>query len=579
MNLNKLRIRFFKGLTVPLLLTGLLFQMSCSNDTLNSEVADSQEILNPELPYRPNILWLVAEDLSPYIPAYGDSTVTTPVLDRLAREGVVYDNFFSPHPVCAPARASIITGMYANHIAASHMRTGPWFAEQIPPQVLETFRQYMPEGVPPYEAMPPADVHMFTEYLRMAGYFCTNNAKQDYQFRGSPVAWDENGRQAGWSGRKSGQPFFAIFNFEVTHESQIWAKADDSLWVDPDLEVPVPPYLPDTEIGRNDVRRMYSNIKEMDHQVGEILKRLEQDGLLDSTIVIWYTDHGGMLPRQKRALYESGIHVPMIIRFPNQEFAGQRDSRMISFIDLAPTVLSLAKIKPPENIDGSAFLGKYVRAEEPEYVFGAADRFDEKTDRIRFARNDRYKYIRNYMTEQPVYMDLAYRKQMPIMQELLRLKDAGELTPEQALWFRDTKAPEELYDLVNDPHELNNLAGDESYEAVLKELSDAMDTWLASIEDTGLMDEKKLIEQLWPEGTQPTTANPAIRVDSAGKVVISTETPGASIGYKIIGQDSVVPESWEIYDQPVVVESGQMILAVAHRLGYIRSEEINFKVE
>ncbi|MEJ2006375.1 MAG: sulfatase, partial [Cyclobacteriaceae bacterium] len=387
--------------------------------------------------------------------------------------------------------------MYANHIGASHMRTGPWFSDEVSEQAIETFEQYSPEGIPAYEAVPPASVRMFTEYLRESGYYCSNNAKQDYQFRKTPAAWDRSGREASWKDREPGQPFFAVFNFNVTHESMIWNKAEDSLWVDDELEVPVPPYLPDTEIGRKDIRRMYSNIREMDAQVQEVLAALQADGLLDSTIVIWYSDHGGPLPRQKRAVFDSGVKVPMIIRFPERQFAGRRDDRMISFIDLAPTMLSLAGIKPPPVMDGSAFLGEYVRESEPSYIFGAADRFDEITDRIRFSRNDRFKYIRNYMPDRPLYMDISYRKQMPVMQELIRLKDGGQLTEAQARWFEPTKPEEELYDVINDPYELNNLAPDPDYSEVHTELSGAMDNWLSGFQDTGLIPEADLIRKIW----------------------------------------------------------------------------------
>jgi len=363
------------------LLLGLV--LSCSPEHNEANQEESTSFPNPSLDFQPNIIWLVAEDQSPNLPSFGDSTVTTPTLSRLAAEGVCYDNFYTAHPVCAPARASIITGMYANHIGASHMRTGPWYNDKVPPEVVEQYSQRLPEGVVSYEAVPPANAKMFTEYLRAAGYYCTNNSKQDYQFKKTMTAWDEDSNQAFWAKRKKGQPFFAVFNFGVTHESRIWAKAEDSLWVAEDLDVPVPPYLPDTEVGRRDVRRMYSNIKEMDTQVGEVLDRLEADGLLDSTIIFWYSDHGGPLPRQKRLLYDSGIKVPMIIRFPGQQFAGQRDDRMVSFIDLAPTVLSLVGLAPKDYMDGKAFLGEYVREEEPKYVFGAADRFDGKPDRIR----------------------------------------------------------------------------------------------------------------------------------------------------------------------------------------------------
>ncbi len=558
---------------VLLILSFCFFLLACGGQP-EKVAPEPTGNLNPSLSFRPNILWLVAEDMSPTIPAYGDSTIITPVLDRLAEEGVVYDNFFTPHPVCAPARAAIITGMYANHIGASQMRTGPWYSDDVPQATIEAYAQYLPPGLRAYEAVPPEGVKMFSELLRIAGYYCTNNNKQDYQFRKTMTAWDENSRTATWRNREKGQPFFSVFNFEVTHESRIWAKAEDSLLVSEELDVPIPPYLPDTGPAKVDMRRMYSNILEMDSQVGRVLAELEADGLLDSTIVIWYSDHGGPLPRQKRALYESGVKVPMIIRFPGGQFAGERDARMVSFIDLAPTMLSLAGIEPPAFMDGTAFMGEYMRAEEPRFVFGAADRFDEKYDRRRFARNDRYKYIRNYMLDQPVYLDLSYRKQMTIMQELLRLRDEGKLTPEQELWFDPVKKPEELYDLQTDPFELNNLTEDPDYANVLKEMRDAMDSWLGEFDDTGLMPEEELISKFWPEGVQPKTANPEITRSNDGQIIIQCATPGASIGYRLSGDQNT---SWIVYTKPFSFEPGTDIETVAHRPGFIRSEIVPFK--
>ncbi|MEL6651971.1 MAG: sulfatase-like hydrolase/transferase, partial [Bacteroidota bacterium] len=287
-------------------------------------------------PEKPNILWIVAEDLSPVLPDFGDPTIETPNVSRLVAEGVRYTNVYSPSGVCAPSRAALSTGMYPSSIGANHMRTGPWYAD-LPPGIFEEHvarqAKNMPEGVAPYEAVPPAEVMMHGEAMRRLGYYCTNNAKEDYQFRKTLTAWDECSNQAHWRNRPEGKPFFSIFNIGVTHESRIWAKAEDSLWVDENLNVPVPPYLPDNAIGQRDVRRMYSNIKEMDNRVGVILAELEEDGLLENTIVFWYTDHGGPLPRQKRLLYDSGMRVPMAIRFPNQAYAGTTDDRLISFID------------------------------------------------------------------------------------------------------------------------------------------------------------------------------------------------------------------------------------------------------
>ncbi|MFD2100776.1 sulfatase [Flagellimonas iocasae] len=544
--------------------------LGCKNSEKQASQNKPQKRINPHLDFKPNIVWIVAEDLSPYIPAFGDSTIVTPALSELAAEGVCYDNFFTAHPVCSPARASIITGMYANSIGASHMRTGPWFSDTVSDEVIKNY-VYKPVENINYEAVPPAEVKMFTEYLRNAGYYCTNNKKEDYQFRKTMTAWDESSDNAHWRNRPGNTPFFSVFNIEVTHESRIWSKAKDSLWVDEDLEVDVPPYLPDTEIGKKDIRRMYSNILEMDHKTGQILEELKSDGLMDSTIVVWYTDHGGPLPRQKRLLYDSGLKVPMIIRFPNGEFYGLRDDRIISFIDLAPTVLSLAGIEPPNYMEGKAFLGPFMRTEEPEYAFGAADRFDELTDHMRSVRDKRFKYIKNYELDKPVYSDVAYRKQMPIMQELLRLKDQNQLTPEQALWFAYPKPEEELYDLENDPHELNNLAKNPAYQEQLKKMRQACKEWTEKIGDTGLRPEKELIESFWPNQEQPLTAAPETEFTN-GVLSISCSTKGASMGYRFTSEGP-----WKIYKEPIQLFSGQEIEIVAHRIGYERSDTINFK--
>ncbi|MGI9543391.1 MAG: sulfatase family protein, partial [Cyclobacteriaceae bacterium] len=376
-----------------------------------------------ELPDRPNILWLVAEDLGPYISPFGDSTAYTPNLDRLAAQGVCFDNFYSPSGVCAPSRAAIATGMYPTRIGANHMRTGPWYAGDVPEdRIREYTARALPAGLTSYDAIPPPEVKMMSEVLRRAGYYCTNNAKQDYQFRKPVTAWDESSKEAHWRKRAPGQPFFSVFNFEVTHESRIWNKAEDSLWIDPSKPIPIPPYLPDTEVGQKDVRRMYSNIMEMDHQVGEVLDQLEEDGELENTIIFWYTDHGGPLPRMKRLLYDSGIKVPMIIRFPGEQMAGTRNDDLLSFIDFAPTVMSLAGINPPVYLDGQAFLGDYQAEEKRKYIHAAADRFDETYDTNRAVRDKQYKYIRYYQTDLPMFLHVDYRDQMAIMQELYRLR-------------------------------------------------------------------------------------------------------------------------------------------------------------
>lgn len=530
----------------------------------------------PELGFRPNILWLVAEDLSPYLPSFGDSTIETPTLSRLAAEGVRYTHFFSPSGVCSPSRAAIATGMYPASFAANHMRTGPWYVD-LPGQemeaVIEHASQYMPEGIPPYEAMPPAEVMMHAEYLRRAGYYCSNNVKEDYQFRKSLAAWDESSNTAHWRNREPGQPFFSIFNFEVTHESRIWRKAEDSLWVDEDLDVQVPPYLPDNDIGRRDMRRMYSNIKEMDAQVGEVLAQLEADGLLDSTIVFWYSDHGGPLPRQKRLMYDSGIRVPMIIRFPGKFRAGEVDDQLISFIDLKPTMLSLTGIDLPDYLHGQAFLGKQASSTPRQYIHAASDRSDAQYDMIRAVRDHRYKYLRNFQPDKSYYMAVSYREQMPVMQELLRMNEAGELNEVQAQWFRPQKDPEELFDTQTDPHELNNLADDPAHADKLEELRAECDRWMEEIKDVGEVPEVELIAQLWPGMVQPKTAAPQGRVEE-DRLILRCETEGASLVYQVVAKDGGTPGQWKIYQQPIEVGEKTQVLAQAHRLGYVRSDSV-----
>jgi N-sulfoglucosamine sulfohydrolase len=545
-------MNIIKAITLPILVLAL---SRCSY--LTPTELDSQD--GPRLPKTPNILWLVAEDLSAIIPPFGDNTVATPNLTRLANEGIRYTQVFSSSGVCAPSRAAIATGMYQNRIGAQHMRT-------------TNIADFGVEGIIPYEAVPPSYVKMHSQYFREAGYYTSNNAKEDYQFRKSVTAWNESSNTAHWRNRAEGQPFFSIFNFGITHESQIWRQAENPLLVDENLAVPVPPYLADTEIGRQDIRRVYSNIVAMDRQVGEILDQLEEDGLMDSTIVFWYTDHGGPLPRQKRLLYDSGMHLPLIIRFPDQYRAGEIDEQLISFVDFKSTILSLAGIEPPDYVDGRAFAGEYATTAARNYVHGAADRFDSKYDMIRAVRDDRFKYLRNFNPEKPYYLPLPYREQMPAMQELLRLRDAGELSPAQAQWFRTSKEQEELFDVTNDPYELNNIAADPVYTGKLAELRKEMDSWMSFIDDKGLMPEVELIESMWPNGVQPATLAPiAKKSGNDGLITLHSETEGASVGYQLLSEGDEVGTTWQIYLNPVSVRTDQRLLAIAHRIGFIPS--------
>jgi arylsulfatase A-like enzyme len=325
-------------------------------------------------------------------------------------------------------------------------------------------------------------------------------------------------------------------------------------------------------VALRDVRRMYSNIREMDAQIGKVLAELEEDGLLDSTIIFWYGDHGGPLPRQKRLCYDSGLRAPLIIRYPEQWRAGQIDSQLISFVDFLPTLLSMAGAQAPTHLDGRAFTGKYATSPERTYIHGGGDRFDEKYDMIRAVRDRKYKYLRNFQPDKPYYLAVGYREQMPIMKELLRLKEAQGLNEIQSQWFRPTKDPEELFDTENDPHELNNLAALPEYESKLAELRSECDRWMKAIDDKGLVNEKEYIRSIWNGDQQPRTSDPVInRTDII--VSLSCETEGASIGYKILASTDT-SKSWQVYRKPFTLPPGNKVEVLAHRIGYLPSNLI-----
>ena len=538
---------------------------------------------------KPNVLWLVAEDLGPYLPSFGDSTVATPNLDRLAKEGVRYNNVFSVSGVCSPSRSAIVTGMYPTSIGAHHMRT---LSQQ--PAAKE-------RGLMNYEVVPPPNVKMVSQILREEGYYCTNNKKEDYQFYKSVLAWDESSIFAHWRNRPQDSNFFSIFNFGVTHESNLWdswhrqfdldpfppdrnvgkwweqfAGIEKPLYVSENIDLNIPPYLPDNSIVRKDMLRMYSNIVEMDEKVGLIVDQLEEDGLLEKTIIVFYTDHGGPLPRQKRLLYDSGIKVPMIIRYPNKVRAGEVDERMISFVDFAPTLLSLIEIEPPDYYHGSPFEGIFKSKNERKYIHAAADRFDEYYDQIRAVRDKRYKYLRNYKPDKPYYLPLEYRQKMNTMQELLHLEKEGELNESQLQWFRKSKPEEELFDTFNDPHELRNLANNTSLKEKLNELKNECDKWIHNTDDKGFMPETELIEMFWPNKKQPRTKKPLITTYD-GMLHATCETEGAGIGYKYRNVDMQPHLGWKPYTKPLKVEKGQEIEWIAHRIGFLPSLTKKYK--
>jgi len=503
---------------------------------------------------KPNILWITCEDQMPTLGCFGDQVAVTPNLDKLADEGVRFTNTFSTAGVCAPSRATLITGMYQNSIGTHHMRT-LGSAEFRP--------------VPTYSAVIPEYVKCYSEILRMNGYYCTNNAKQDYQFIPPVTAWDESSSKAHWKNRPDDKPFFAIFNFTVCHESGMWRNKEHPLRVDP-KEVIVPPYYPDNDIVRNELARNYSNLYEMDSLVGIVIHELESEGLLENTIIFFYSDHGGPLPRQKREIYDTGLKVPLIIRFPNQQMAGEVVEEMVSFVDFAPTLLSLARIPIPDYMQGQAFLGDQ-QSPPRRYIYAARDRLDDEYDMVRGIRDKQFKFFKNFQPEKPYIMDIEYRMQMDLMQELVRAHDAGELNEIQELWFAQSKPEEELYDLNADPHELNNLIDDPAYQEKAEELRTALKKWMDDVGDMGFIPETEMISGMWRgQDSAPITETPEITIKK-GKVSISCATEGASIGYKIISKGKE-PDVWEVYTEPFELKEKEKVQYQAHRIGFEPSE-------
>lgn len=423
----------------------------------------------------PNVLWLTSEDNSPWLGCYRVEGARTPNLDRLAAEGVRFDNACANGAVCAPCRHTIITGRYATSNCGQHMRSYTKFGPGVP---------------------------LFPAYLRRAGCYTTNNAKTDYNGGINKASlpeelhrgWDESSNQAHWRNRPEGKPFFSVFNFGQTHESRLMPRkqGDTPTQTDPSI-VALPPYLPDDPVVRDDLAYYYDLHERMDAACGRRIQQLKDDGLYEDTIIFYFGDHGGSMPRGKSFIYESGTRVPMIVRVPERYRhlcpwePGEGTDEPVAFVDLAPTMLSLAGLEIPDYMEGQAFLG-FRRVGPPErrqYNFSFRGRRGDSYDICRGARDRRYKYIRNYTPHVPVMQYNAYSWQIRSYQVWHDYYRRGDLAPHQARWFEAPKPPEELYDLREDPHELNNLAEDPNYSARLAELSGALDEHLLRTRDSG----------------------------------------------------------------------------------------------
>ena len=419
---------------------------------------------------RPNIVWIVSEDNNPFIGAYGDRTANTPNIDRLAGSGILYRRAYSNAPVCAPSRFGILTGTYPESCSpAQHMRADARAAGILP---------------------------CYPELLRGAGYYCTNNVKTDYNCDIDPAkVWDESSARAHWKNRPAGKPFMAVFNLMTTHESQNFKPTEGK--VKP-ADVRVPPFMPDTPTVRRDIASYYNRMEIMDGQVGKLLAELDAAGLSDNTIVFYYSDNGGILIRSKRYCYEEGLRCALIARVPARwahmvnARAGQVVETPVSFIDLAPTVLSLAGVPVPPTMQGTALMGRAAR-QLPGLAFGMRNRMDERYDFVRTVTDGRYRYIRNYLPHLPHGQNMSFEWLAGSYQELDALRIAGKLDPVQQRFF-EPRPYEELYELSADPDELVNLAGDRRHARALGTLRRALDRHLVAINDNGFIPEGSRIE-------------------------------------------------------------------------------------
>jgi len=428
----------------------------------------------------PNIIWLTTEDNSSHhMRLYNENGVIMPAIEKLASEGIVFNNAFSNAPVCSVARSTLITGCYAPRIFTQFHRR----AKHVPL---------------------PNDLMPMPYYLKKAGYYTTNNSKQDYNFILPDEVWDESSTKATYKNRQPGQPFFHVQNHTVTHEGNLhFSQEIIDKTSDKDLEdIKVFPYHPDTKTFRFSYYHFQNRHKLADQQMGGFLRELNEQGLMEDTIIFYYGDHGGVLPRSKGYAYESGLQIPLVVYVPKKwqhlfpYDRGSRSQTFVEFVDLAPTVLALAGIKPPMGMDGTPVMGKGLQKSQinkKNTAFGYADRFDEKYDLVRTLRVGKFKYIRNY---QPFNMDALfnfYRYKMLAYKEWLSLYRNGKLNDIQSQFFQP-KTPEALYNINLDPHEVNDLSKSEDHKEILLQMRGRLQERISSMPDLSFYPEPYLLD-------------------------------------------------------------------------------------
>jgi uncharacterized sulfatase len=458
------------------------------------------------------------------------------------------------------------------------------------------------------KAAPPPEVKLLPEYFRAAGYYTTCSHFTDFQVKTPPTIFDEWGDKAHWRGRpEPGTPFFAQFHGLITHESRIYlgdaefaretADVTDDMRHDPD-EIPLPPYYPDTEVFRFHWARLYDLITQMDHWVGEILRQLEDDGLVDNTIVVFWSEHGPGVPRAKRWANEAGVREPLIIRWPGRIEPGTSRADVVQMMDLAPTMLEMCGLPVPEHMEAKPIYRADGTAVAPnQYAFGARGRMDEQQDISFTVRDARFRYTRHLHPDRPGMQHLEYADHLATWAEMRRLTQeeamqvgSGQapdrLTPLQRSVVGPNKPPEELFDIDRDPHETANLIDDASLQDVKARLSKALDGWLDTYAETALIPEQDLIDRWRPGGASQKTATPTIEIGDL--ITASCETPGASIGWTTdaprkpepptfldlaIGSPDRDGRYWHLYSAPF--EQPDLTVWVrAWRLGFDPSDEV-----
>lgn len=544
----------------------------------------------------PNVLWISTHDINPHLGAYagvypGAEYARTPNLDRLAAQGMRFDQAFAAAPICAPSRSAIMTGCFPSAIGTMHMRT---------------------------KAVPPPDVRLFSEYLREAGYYVTNNSFTDFQVPTPVSAFDDCSDTGHWRNRPTPDtPFFAAFQGLITHESQIYL--DDEAFAartghvpaadrhDP-AKAPLPPYYPDTEVFRRSWARYNDLITEMDHWVGTLLDQLEEDGLVENTIVVFWSDHGLGMPRGKRWLNDSGLHEPLIVSWPGRIPAGSVNTALVHLMDLAPTTLRLCDVAVPPHMHGVPFLTADGRPipDANEYLFAGRDRMGELEDMTRSVRDRRFRYIRHYHPDRSPMQHCNYPDHLWTWAEMRTMasREAGQrargerrsvLSPLQRSLVAPDKPVEELYDIVEDPYEEWNLADSAAHAADLERLRGALEQWQHTYGDLGFLSEDDLMERWRPGGVWSVTATPEIadRADvtaatcatDGARIVWTADPPSGESGHPVteaasmgsgaedIGAPAADGRRWFLLCA-ATPPAGERVWLKACRLGYLDSAEV-----